>query len=79
MLLFYQDNTNINFGSEQNLLQKGANPTNATTAAGIAQFLYETDTGFLRVDVNGSTAGGVLFLCNVGNKANLTSADFYLL
>jgi Ca2+-binding RTX toxin-like protein len=79
MLLFYEDNTPVDFGSEQNLLQKGATVTNGTTAAGIAQFLYETDTGRLSLDTNGSAAEGVLFLCVLNNKANLTSADFYLL
>lgn len=63
----------LDFGSETSLLKKGVGPQSSTTAAGIAQFLYETDTGNLSLDANGSAAGGVILLCTLTNKANITA------
>jgi hypothetical protein len=54
------------------MLLKGSNPTNATTAAGVAQFLYNTTTGALSIDKNGSTADGVELIATLANKANIT-------
>ncbi len=65
----------MNFGDESNLLQKGNNLVNGTTAAGVAQMLYNTATGALSVDNNGSTSGGVTLLATLSNKANISSAD----
>lgn len=60
----------LDFGSQAFLLQQTANPVNATTPEGIAQFIYETDTGRLLLDVNGGTDGGVLpFLVLSGRPA----------
>jgi Ca2+-binding RTX toxin-like protein len=75
ILAFAVAPTAANFGSESSLLLKGSNPTNATTAAGTAQFLYSTSTGLLSVDLNGSTAGGVVRLATLTNKANITAND----
>jgi hypothetical protein len=55
-----------------------ATVTNATTAAGIGQFLYDTDSGRLSIDANGSTAGGVYTVLILQNLVSLTAADIFL-
>ena len=66
----------IDFGNETNLLRSGATTPVSNTAAGVAQFLYNTSTGVLSVDINGVTAGGVTVLATFANKVHLTAQDF---
>ncbi len=75
VISFSASTSTADFGDESHLLLKGANPTNATTAAGVAQVLYSTTTGVLSVDTNGSTAGGVIEIATLSNKPALTAAD----
>ena len=79
LLVFFEGSNPVDYGDELNLLRKGTTVTNANTAAGIAQFLYDTDSGQLSVDINGSTAGGVLLLCVLNGHPTLTASDFYLI
>jgi Ca2+-binding RTX toxin-like protein len=51
ILVFYPLMGEVNFGNEGNLLRQGATVTNGTTAAGIGQFLYDTDSGHLSIVV----------------------------
>jgi Ca2+-binding RTX toxin-like protein len=66
----------IDFGNETNLLRSGATTPVSNTAAGVAQFLYNTSTGVLSVDINGVTSGGVTALATFANKVHLTAQDF---
>jgi Ca2+-binding RTX toxin-like protein len=77
-ILISVQRTQYNFGNEANLLLKGANPTNATTAAGVAQLLYNTTTGLLSIDANGATAGGVTHFAQLTTKPNLTAKDIWI-
>ncbi|MFI0846903.1 calcium-binding protein [Mesorhizobium sp. IMUNJ 23232] len=53
-------------------------------AAGVAttldqHFIYETDTGILRYDANGSAAGGVTVIATLTGAPGLTAADFLII
>ena len=71
----FDNSYHLDFGNELKLLKKGVGSQTSNTASGIAQFLYETDTGKLSLDANGSDAGGVIALCILSNKANITAAN----
>ena len=53
-------------------------------AAGVAttldqHFVYETDTGILRYDANGSAAGGVTVIATLTGAPGLTAGDFFII
>jgi Ca2+-binding RTX toxin-like protein len=55
----------------------------AANASGTAQdasdrIIYETDTGKLFYDSNGSTAGGAVQFALLGTGLALTNADFFI-
>ncbi|MEQ1950727.1 calcium-binding protein [Mesorhizobium sp. CN2-181] len=53
-------------------------------ASGVAttldqHFVYETDTGVLRYDANGSAAGGVTVIATLTGAPGLTAGDFFII
>ncbi|MFN0194807.1 MAG: calcium-binding protein [Aestuariivirga sp.] len=73
-------------GSTFGNLTKGALSANHFVAntTGVAadaddRFIYETDTGILRYDSNGSAAGGITVVAVLTGAPTLTAADFYIL
>ena len=56
----------------------------AANAAGVAttldqHFVYETDTGILRYDVNGSATGGVTVIATFTGAPSLSAGDFFII
>ena len=43
------------------------------------RFIYETDTGWLSYDANGSVAGGAVHIAKLGIDLPLTNADFMVI
>ncbi len=67
---------NIQFGDIH--FVKNANPFAPANTAGKAVMLYETDTGKLSIDTNGSTAGGVIMIAMLTGKPAMTADDIAL-
>lgn len=61
-------------------LASGAFRANTTGLAGDSsdRIIYETDTGELYYDSNGSAAGGGVHFATIVNKVALTAADFFI-
>ncbi|MDQ6436872.1 calcium-binding protein [Mesorhizobium sp. LHD-90] len=55
-----------------------ANATGVATTLD-QRFVYETDTGILRYDANGSAAGGVTVIATLTGAPGLTAGDFFII
>lgn len=62
-------------GIAANQFQSGVSDVALTTSV---RFFYETDTGILRFDTNGSTAGGVVVIATLTGNPVLTAADIII-